>query len=303
MRFNKLDLNLLVALDALLREQSISRAAEKLHLSQSAMSNALARLREYFDDDLLAQVGRRMELTPRAEGLKDPVRDILVRVDATVAAQPEFIPAQSTRRFRLLVSDYTMLTLIPHLVSLAYQQAPGVSFELRPQVADPQRALERGEADLLIIPKAYCSSEHPAEVVLQETFCCVLWNQSRLAHGELTAERYMAAGHVVVEPWEARSALEDWSMQRLGLIRRIETTTYSFLAPAYLLVGTDRLATMHSRLAHQAARSLPITIRPLPVPVPVMEQTAQWHQHRTSDPGLRWLRGLLSEAVAAMDAS
>lgn len=104
------------------------------------------------------------------------------------------------------------------LLALAYHQAPAVSFELRPQVADPKRALERGEADLLIIPKAYCSAEHPAETVLEETFCCVLWNQSPLAAGELTAERYMAAGHIVVEPWEARSALEDWSMQRLGIV-------------------------------------------------------------------------------------
>ncbi|MEC4511813.1 LysR family transcriptional regulator, partial [Klebsiella pneumoniae] len=114
MRFNKLDLNLLVALDALLSEQNISRAAEKIHLSQSATSNALARLREYFDDELLVQVGRKMEPTPRAEALKDAVRDILVRVDATVAAQPEFGPAQANRLFRLFVSDYTMTTLIPH---------------------------------------------------------------------------------------------------------------------------------------------------------------------------------------------
>ena len=88
MRFNKLDLNLLVALDAMLAERSISKAAERLHLSQSAMSNALARLRDYFDDELLVQVGRKLELTPRAETLKESVRDVLVRVDSAILAQP-----------------------------------------------------------------------------------------------------------------------------------------------------------------------------------------------------------------------
>ena len=99
MRFNKLDLNLLVALDALLTEQSISRAAEKIHLSQSAMSNALARLREYFDDELLIQVGRRMEPTPRAEVLRDAVNDVLRRIEGSIAAQPAFVAAESTREF------------------------------------------------------------------------------------------------------------------------------------------------------------------------------------------------------------
>ncbi|RDK02477.1 LysR family transcriptional regulator [Paraburkholderia lacunae] len=302
MRFNKLDLNLLVALDALLTEESISRAAEKIHLSQSAMSNALARLREYFDDELLVQVGRKMEPTSRAEGLKDAVRDILVRVDATVAAQPEYVPSQSNRLFRMLVSDYTMMTLMPHMLELAYRQAPGVRFDLRPQVSNPQRVLERGEADLLIIPKDFCSTEHPSEMLFEESFCCVLWNESNLTSGDMTAERYMAAGHVVVHPGDG-IALEDSFMQRLGIIRRVEASTFSFLSPAHLVVGTHRIATMHSRLARQAARSLPITMRSMPVTMPKMEQCVQWHKHRTSDQGIAWVRALLKEAVLAMDSA
>jgi DNA-binding transcriptional LysR family regulator len=301
MRFNKLDLNLLVALDALLSEQNISRAAEKVHLSQSAMSNALARLREYFDDELLVQVGRKMEPTPRAEALRDQVRDILVRIDATVAAEPEFVPAQANRLFRLLVSDYTMTTLMPHLFKIAYKQAPGIRFDLRPLIAYPHRVLERGDADLLIIPKEYGSTEHPSELLLEETFCCVVWNESPLAKGELTNERYMAAGHLVVRVGDGQTALEDWFMQRLGIVRRVEASTYSFVSPPHLLVGTDRIATLHRRLAEQASRSLPVVLRDVPVAVPTMEQVMQWHKHRTSDPGLAWLRGLLKAAVAAMD--
>ncbi len=302
MRFNKLDLNLLVALDALLTEQSISRAAEKTHLSQSAMSNALARLREYFDDELLVQVGRKMEPTPRAHSLKDPVRDILVRVEASVTAQPEFIPSQSTRLFRLLISDYTLLTLLPQLQQMAYRQAPGVRFDLRPQTTQPQRSLERGEADLLIIPNDFCSASHPSEMLLEEAFCCVVWSESHLASGTLTEERYMNAGHVVVQPGDG-VALMDWFMRQSSVKRRAETSTFSFLSQASLVVGTHRIATMHGRLASLAARFLPIAIRELPVPIPRMQQVMQWHQHRTTDPGLVWLRALLREAVTAMDGT
>ncbi|PIF28607.1 LysR family transcriptional regulator [Acidovorax sp. 56] len=302
MRFNKLDLNLLVALDALLTEQSISRAAEKTHLSQSAMSNALARLREYFEDELLVQVGRKMEPTPRAQSLKDPVRDILVRVEASVTAQPQFIPAQSTRLFRLLISDYTLMTLGPHLQRLAYKQAPGVRFDLRPQATQPQRALERGEADLLIIPKDFCSTSHPSELLFEETFCSVLWSESHLASGTLTEDRYMSAGHVVVQPGDG-IALTDWFMQQSAIKRQAETSTFSFLSQASLVVGTHRIATMHRRLALLATRFLPIAIRDLPVPIPHMQQVVQWHQHRTADPGLVWLRALLHEAVTAMDSA
>ncbi|KKB64683.1 nodulation protein NfeD [Robbsia andropogonis] len=301
MRFSKLDLNLLVALDALLTEGSISRAAEKIHLSQSAMSNALARLREYFDDDLLVQVGRKMEPTSRAEGLKDPVRDILLRVDATVAAQPQFVPSQSNRLFGLLVSDYTMMTLMPHVLKRAYREAPGVSFDLRPQVSNPQRVLERGEADLQIIPKDFCSTEHPSERLLEETFCCVLWEQSNFATGDMTSDRYLRAGHVVVHPGGGGIALEDAFMRRLGVSRRVEASTFSFLSAAHLVVGTHRIATMHSRLAREAARALPIAIRDMPMVMPKMEQCMQWHKHRTSDQGIAWLRMLIRESVLAMD--
>ena len=116
MRFNKLDLNLLVALDALLTLKNVSRAAERLNVGQSAASNALARLRNYFNDDLVVRVGRRMELTPRAEGLQDPVKDVLLRIEATVDSQPDFNAKNSTRQFRIFLSDYSAMTIMPHFL-------------------------------------------------------------------------------------------------------------------------------------------------------------------------------------------
>ena len=200
MRFNKLDLNLLVALDVLLVERNVSRSADRLHVTQSAVSNALARLRDYFDDEILVPVGRRMELTPRAELLKEAVRDILVRIESSVTAKPLFEPRTSDRRFRIFVSDYTMITLVPHVLALAGQQAKAVEFELLPQTNLAHRPLERGEADLLIIPSEYASSEHPTEALFDEDFVCVCWDQSAYAGGKLTRRKFLEASHVVMQP-------------------------------------------------------------------------------------------------------
>ncbi len=303
MRFNRLDLNLLVALDALLTERSIVRAAERLNLSPSATSNALARLREYFGDELLVQVGRRMEPTPRALGLAETVRDVLVRVDSAIAIQPEFDPSKAERAFRIFVSDYSQMVLAPHVLALASQARCSARFEFLPQVTNPQRSLERGEADLLIIPRGFLSPDHPEEMLYSEDFVCVVWRESSLARGELSFERYLAAGHVVMQPpGNVGDAFETWFVKRYGVTRRVAVTSYGFAPIPAMVVGTDFIATVHARLARQLQRAWPIELRPCPVPITPMEQGMQWHQYRTQDPGLAWLRGLIQRAVVRMDA-
>jgi len=304
MRFNKLDLNLLVALDAMLAERSISRAAQRMHMSQSAMSNALSRLRDYFKDELLVQVGRRMDLTPRAEVLQEIVRDILVRIDAAVLTSPVFDFSESEREFTLFVSDYTLQTIMPHVLALAKKHSPKVRFSLLPQVADPDRALDRGEADLLVIPEGYCSAEHPTEIIFQETMSCVVWRESRWAHDPLTADAYQAAEHIAVVPGREKSAFDTTMLQtQFGIERKVEVASFSFSSAPFLVLQTDRIATVHSRLAHQAARLLPIEVLPMPIAVPVMNQLMQWHKHRSYDPGILWLRQMIHESAVLMDGA
>lgn len=302
MRFNKLDLNLLVALNALLLECSITRAAERHHMSTSAMSSALARLREYFDDELLVQVGRKMELTARAEVLRDTVRDVLHRIDTSVATRPEFVPGESDREFRICASDYSWATLIPHAMRLAWRQGPAIRFNLQPQVENPQRALDRGDVDLIIMPEAFSPPSHPTEFLLSERFTCVVWQGSALARSPLTLESYAAAGHVVTQPWGiATPAFEGMFMQQYGLSRRIEVTTHSFALAARMVLGSDRIATVHHRLALQAQKALPVALLEPPMAVPEMRQTMQWHKYRSQDPGIVWLRQLLHDAAREMD--
>lgn len=301
MRFKKLDLNLLVALDALLTEKNVTRAGERVFLSQSTMSNALSRLRQYFDDELLVQVGGRMELTPRAELLHEAVRDVLVRIDTTVAALPAFDPSESEREFTLFVSDYSMEMLVPGMLALAHQRNCKVRFNLQPQVGQPHRHLERGEADLLIIPENFCSADHPVEQLFQDRFVCVVWRDSPLAQGELTRARYLQAHHASMRPPEGGLPVFDsWLASDHGLTREIGLTTYSFSVIPYLVVGTDLIGTVHSRQAVKLQGLLPIEIRPVPLAMKTFQQTMQWHKYRTRDPGLIWLRELLREAAAGM---
>jgi DNA-binding transcriptional LysR family regulator len=302
MRFNRLDLNLLIALDALLTERSITRAAERLNLTPSAVSSALARLRDYFDDELLVQVGRKMEPTPRAQGLHDAVRDVLVRIESAIAIQPEFDPAATDRTFRIFMSDYTQMVLMPHVLALAAQQRCSARFELLPQVANPQRNLERGEADLLIIPRGFLSPDHPHEVLYEEAFECVLWRDGALAQGEFSFDRYAAAGHVVMQPQgNAGDSFEAWFVKRYGISRRVAVTTYSFATLPALVEGTEFVATVHARLARRFCQAWPLVQRTPPFPLEHMQQALQWHQYRTQDPGLSWLRRLLARAVERMD--
>ena len=300
MRYNKLDLNLLVALDHLLNLRSVSAAAQRMHMTQSAMSNALTRLRDYFGDELLMKVGRRLEPTPRAEALKDAVRDVLVRVDWTIATQPQFDVAQSDRAFNLLVSDYTLATLVPEILRRCREAGATVKFNFLPQVSTPDRLLERGDLDLVIIPTDLASKRHPFEVVLEERFQVIVWSEGPFAGRKLSRKAFAQASHVAIATPEGAQSLETLYFNRLDVSRRIAITTYSFATMPALVAGTDRIATVHGRLAQQAQRSHPLEILDLPFKLPVMKQAVQWHAHRSHDAGLIWLRSLIREAASAI---
>jgi DNA-binding transcriptional LysR family regulator len=300
MRFKNLDLNLLVALDLLLNEGNVSRAAEKLHITQSAMSNALNRLRDYFGDALLVPVGRRMELTPHAELLREPVRDILVRIESSVAAKPDFDPAVSNRTFRIFASDYTLVTLIPVFLRLIAPHDYSVKFEFLPQADQPHKLLERGEADLLIIPLIYASKEHPTEVLYDEEFVCIADAHHPRIGATLDRETFCRERHAVMRPATSAISFETRSFQSLGIERDIDAVTFSFASLPWLVAGTHRLATTHARLAHAVDEQLPIRIFELPFELPHMSQTMQWHTHRTADPALVWLKDTMRAAVTEL---
>jgi DNA-binding transcriptional LysR family regulator len=290
MRFGRLDLNLLVALDALLTERSVSLAADRLCLSQSATSSALGRLREYFGDDLLVVRGRQMVLTARAEELVDPVRAVLEQVRQTIAVAPQFDPATSDRQIRLMASDYSTEVLVAKVVNELAEVAPNMRFEIQPMGDNPVDLLERGQIDLLLTIDIAISADHPSQLLFEDDYVVVGDAANPALQGEMTRERYFELGHVTARFGKSRTpAFDDWFVRRQKTQRRIEVIAPSFLSLPGLVLGTRRVATMHRRLARQMVQSLPLVMRELPFDMPTIREAIQWQISNNNDRPLRWV--------------
>ncbi len=302
MRVNQLNLNLLVALDVLLEEQSITRAAERLHMTQSAASGVLARLRDYFQDELLVQVGRKMVPTPYARELAEPVRQILVQIRSTITPRPSNDPAVSKRLFRLVASDYLITVMLAEFISQLQEEAPGVTFELLQPNDQANDQLLNGEVDLLIAPEDYALAGHPTEELFEEHYVCVVWEDNKRVGDTLTAEAYQELGHVSVgfQGRRRQISFDEILMNRFGISRRLEVLTHDFNTLPQLLIGTDRVATMHGRLAEYYARHLPLRLLPTPVALPPMREIMCWHRSMDGEPMHRWLRDRLKARAAEM---
>jgi DNA-binding transcriptional LysR family regulator len=300
MDFDGLDLNLLVALDALFAEKSVSRAGERLHLSQSATSGALARLREAFHDPLLVQVGRRMTLTPLAEGLVQPVRDFLLQAETILNNNPGFNPSASTRKFRLMMSDYVETVVMTEALPRLQHLAPGIGLELLSNVEGTSEPLERGEVDLTIMPTRYLVPGHPSEPLFDDEFVCLAWSGNSRIKRHLSLDTYLSLGHVVVRFGRLQQlpTFDEWFVERFGHQRRIEVVTTAFNLVPQLLIGTSRVATLHRRLANFYQRYLPLKLVAPPLEIPRLEECMQWHRSRDRDPGTVWLRSILKSALA-----
>lgn len=302
MRFNHLDLNLLVALDILLEEQNITRAAERLHMTQSATSGVLGRLRTYFEDELLVQVGRKMQPTNYALELAKPVREVLLTIQSSITAKPVFDPSSSKRHFRLVTSDYLISVLFAQVIQKIHEEAPHITFEMLGPSDNSGELLVRGEVDLMIVPERYTIEGHPSLLLFEEDHVCVVWQGNTQVGDSLTLEQYMEMGHVSVGFGRSRHmSIEEWFMGQYGFNRRLEVITNDFNTLPQLIVGTQRIATMHQRLARLYARHLPLRILQPPVKIPVMREVMLWHRSVDGDPMHRWLRERISEFITHLE--
>lgn len=301
MRFNKLDLNLLVALDVLLEERNITRAAERLHMTQSATSGVLARLRSFFEDDLLVQVGRKMQPTAYAEQLAPPVREVLLKINAEITTRPIFDPTTSDRKFRIVTSDYFITIALADLISDINQEASGISFDILSPADGAGDLLARGEVDLLIIPDQFIDFDQPSEFLLEEELACAVWADNKLVGDTLTFEQYMELGHISVGFGLGRKlSVEDSLINEYGTSRRIEVVTHNFNTLPQLLLGTDRVVTTHKRLLERYAKYLPIKVLPTPVALPATREHMVWHRSMENDPMLNWLKDQMRQLAQSI---
>jgi len=303
MNLSGLDLNLLVAFDALLSERSVTRAAQRVGLSQPGMSNALGRLRRLLNDPLLVRQGATLVPTARAEALVAPVHEALELIRGALDAPLRFDPATDRRSFRLSCSDYSVLMLIGPLVRALAAEAPAVVVEVVPRLADAPRALANGDVDLVIEPPEIMGDADLESLRLWDDYwaCCV-WEGNTHVGKRMTLERYTALGHLIYSMGGAGQpvALPDLHLGRLGIPRRIEVSVESFLLAPFLLQGTDLVTLIPKRAEAFLRRIGDIRVLESPIDLPGLVETLWWHSRSTTDPAHAWLRTRIGAVASTL---
>jgi len=289
------DLNLLIALDVLLEERNVTRAADRLGLTQSAASRMLGRLRATLDDPLFVRTSRGLTPTQRALDIAGPLREYLAGLEKLLLERDDFDPATARRRFRIAAIDYVQAVLLAPLVAELQIQAPHIAFEIRQPSTESERDLDAGVLDLLLMPQQRSGPGVVWTPLYHDTYTCLVWNRHKV--DRLTLTRFAAMEHVLVAPRERAGGIVDAVLEKIGLARRVAVQASSFLIVPYLLTGTTRIATVPQRMAVELARMHPLRILKPPVAIPGFTMCQGWHEIHRNDPGHRWLRDALGNAA------
>ncbi len=289
------DLNLLVTLDALLREGSATKAARRLTKTQSAISHALARLRDTFDDPLFVRVGPTLRPTPRAESLRAPLAEILDRALNLIGAAEDFDPARLERTFAIGSNDLLENVAFPALLDELMSIAPRVSIIARPTGDEIERSLQTRSVDIAFITRLHTE----AGVVIEHLFDDKLELLLRKGHPALRKpidlDAYCALQHVLVAPRGHAGGPVDDALEKRGRKRHVAFRTPSFTAALRVVAATDLVCALPSRYARTAPGV--IVTRPLPVPEFKHAFRLAWSAALDADPAHRWFRGVFRRAV------
>jgi DNA-binding transcriptional LysR family regulator len=197
-----------------------------------------------------------------------------------------------------MMSDYVSTVLMPRVLPRLQREAPGITIELLANDHLPWEILERGEIDFLILPEQFVRKEHPSEVLFTDDFVCVSWTGNEAVGDSLTQDEFFSMSHVVARLGTQRPpTIDAWFFERFGHARRVGVIAMNFNSVPHLLIGTDRIATLHRRLAHLYCAALPLKMIEAPVPMPPLVEVIQWHRYRDQDPARSWFHGVLKQAV------
>ncbi len=294
------DLNLLKALDVLLDERNVTRAAARLALTQPALSGMLTRLRESFDDPLFVRAQRGMVPTQRALDLARPVKQVLAEIEALLQP-PVFDPASATLTVTIVATDYALRAVALPFVAAVKRQAPHMRVALMPVESSltvlPR--LERGEIDLALMTPEHTSPELHARRLYEERYVCAMRADHPAAREELTLDRFCALDHALVSYTGGGFAgVTDEALARLGRSRNVTISVKSFLIVPELLRTSDLVAVVPSRLV---AGLEGLAVMEPPLTVPGFTKLVAWHERTHRDPGHRWLRELLFATCGTPD--
>jgi DNA-binding transcriptional LysR family regulator len=296
---SRVDLNLLVALDALLTDRSVTRAAARVGLRQSAMSHNLARLRALLGDELLIRGPDGMQPTPRALALIDPVRIALAQITALVSRDEAFDARTAERSFRIGLTDSAEVLLGPALIARVCEAAPGIRLRL----SSTDRLFEELDADRLDLgvgfgPLPEGQAHHKRRLLGTDSFLC-MFNAKRVGVSPpISLEDYVRLPHVLTTLRQGERGVVDEALEKLGLRRTIAVTTPRFVAVPFLVAGAPVVTTMHGRLARFFAGALGLSLSPAPVELPEVSASLVWHASYDRDPAHLWLRQTVARVAA-----
>jgi DNA-binding transcriptional LysR family regulator len=297
-----MDLNLLAYFDALIAEGQVSRAAERVNLSQPAMSLALKRLREMFDDPLLVRTSSGMVPTSRARELIGPVREILRRSEDLQRPRGYFVPAEASGSFALISTDYVSLLLIPPLARQLEKIAPRAQIVAR--AVNPEQLKHLFESGQVDIGVGYCVNP-PGELrirpAFEENLVCIVRAEHPTIQGHLTLQQFTMNPHVQVRPGDMRYAvLLDRALSSHGVEARIGAVVHDFLLAPEIVAFTDMIAVVPERMARRHGHILGLQILPLPVEVPPLIFSMIWHERTHREPLYQWLREQVLQICATL---
>jgi DNA-binding transcriptional LysR family regulator len=287
------DLNLLVAFDVLMRELNVSRAAEKMFVTQSSMSHVLNRLRQQLDDPVLVRTSTGMKPTERALALVEPVRGILREVEQVIRPPVEFDPANSRRRFIIHATDYIEMLLLPPLMERISARAPGVDIHFkRTEAAFPTEDLENGEMDVVLGFEAVLKppGQFRSEKLFDDRMVCMVRADHPEVGHRLSLDDYLALPHMLISRTGiATGLIDDWLAEH-GRERRIALVVPHFLPAPLILAGTNMVLSFPKRMAEQFARLAPLKTVPVPFELPPYHLVMVWHPLNEKEPAHAWLR-------------
>lgn len=305
MNFRSLDLNLLRVFDVVMAERSLTRAAQRLSLTQPAVSNAMRRLRDAIGDDLVVRSGAGIEPTPRALALWPPVREALAQLQDTLAPG-QFDPASAGSTFVLAMADATAATLVPFLVQILEREAPGVSVRVVPLTTrDPRRLLAEGTADMAVghFPAVLADLTARAQAgdavgfesrrLYDGQYVCVMRQGHPLAAQTLTLDAYCAARHMLVSFSGRPYGFIDEALASLGRERRVVLTVNQFFTAGRVVLESDLLTVLPRHFVPVTGIAEALVERPLPMDVPAVHVDALWPRRGGQDTALAWLRQAL----------
>jgi DNA-binding transcriptional LysR family regulator len=295
------NLNLLFALNALLEEESVSRAAKRLSLTQPAMSRALQQLRDLLDDPLLVRSGNKMLLTPKALALRPALHRSLNELQLILKAPHHFDPQRDQRTFRIATSDASAVTLLTALSQTLHQIAP--QCDLHILQLDYERypdALEKGEIDLAIGGRLDMPHELKQEHLFSTELIGLACRQHPALQKGLTLELYAALPHVLISPTGRGYGPVDDALAKHGLSRRIALRLRFFLAAPFFLVHSPYILTSPRRIAERFCQFFPLSLHPLPFSLPPTQIHMLWHLRDDNEPALSWLREQISLAARSL---